>query len=571
MAVFVAVSLIGASLTGFYLYSIWKDMSLLINANESLQRRIALADATARLRKLSTGEPLNLSGRIAAAGTIETFLINCNGCHHSIAGQRAVADMMSLVNSIRKVNSDAVKSREFIDGLASHAHDALLAGQMLVRERSKRAHTYIKITSIAFIVSIFFGLGGLILISLYFMRKFESNIDSMLEATDALRRGEKVNIDMFVKDFRKVGYSMEMMQRELMIKEEKLVSWARQWQTAFDAVDLMMALCDNDGSVTVANRAFNNMFGADEDITGRNMEEIVCRKDRHGDGFSLKSTLRDGMVYSEIIKDNGMTLEVKTFPVISGDGVIKGVLWIGRDITRERDLEERAVQSEKLVALGELVAGIAHEINNPLSSVVGFAEMLRDSREVKGKVRNKIEKIYLAAMRISRIIRNLLEFSRKKPVEISKNNLNEIAEKILELKEYELNVENIDLVRDFSEIPLILCDWTQVQQIILNLLNNAEQAILEKGGKGIIGLKTYSDDENAYLEISDNGPGITDEIKNRIFEPFFTTKDVGKGTGLGLAIVYSSVKSHGGEIKIASTPGEGTTFTVSFPVNKRIN
>ena len=262
-----------------------------------------------------------------------------------------------------------------------------------------------------------------------------------------------------------------------------------------------------------------------------------------------------------------MILSVKTFPVVSEGNDITGVLWIGRDITKEKELEERAIQSEKLVALGELVAGIAHEINNPLSAVVGFSEILKDSNDLSKEDSQRIEKVYSAALRVSKIIRNLLEFSRKKPSEFRRHNLNEIVDKIIELTEYELHVDNVEVRKEFSETPSVWCDVTQMQQVILNIINNAHHAITEKGEKGVISLKTYSDDEKVYLEISDTGVGIPEVVINRIYEPFFTTKDVGKGTGLGLSIVYSAVKAHGGDIQVSSITGEGSTFIVSIPVD----
>ncbi len=567
IAGFIVISVIGITLTGFYLYSVGNEMSLLIDSNLSLVSRSELSMEIENLRTAQFVEPENRIKKADILDKVDDYLVSCGVCHHGVRGDEKIIKMTSLIKSMKENSKSNKVFSELVNDLHSLSHDALFSGQKLVSERSSESLDKMRIGWMIFIASTIFLIGSVVVITILFMRKFDKNLKNIVHATDAIRRGDRISSEKFVDELRQIGDSMEMMQSELLIKEEKLINWAKQWQTAFDSVDSMMALCDIDGTVIIVNNAFHGVFETDEDLEGKSISRVICIDKESYDECAITKTLKYGSMHSEIIKYNDMILSVKTFPVVSEGNDVTGVLWIGRDITKEKDLEERAIQSEKLVALGELVAGIAHEINNPLSAVVGFSEILKDSNNLNKEDSQRIEKIYSAALRVSKIIRNLLEFSRKKPSEFRRQNLNEIVDKIIELTEYELHVDNVEVRKEFSEAPPIWCDVTQMQQVILNIINNAHHAITEKGEKGIISLKTYCDNEKVYLEISDTGVGIPEIVINRIYEPFFTTKDVGKGTGLGLSIVYSAVKAHGGDIQVSSIAGEGSTFIVSIPVD----
>jgi PAS domain S-box-containing protein len=567
IAGFIVISVIGITLTGFYLYNVGNEMSLLIDSNLSLVSRSELSMEIENLRTAQFVEPENQTKKAGILNKVDSYLARCGVCHHGSKGDEKIDEMTSLIKSMKENSNSNNVFSELVDDLQSLSNDTLFSGQKLVSDRSSASLDKMRIGWMIFITSTIILIGSVILITVLFMRKFDKNLRNIVHATDAIRRGEKISSGKFVDELRQIGDSMEMMQSELLIKEEKLIYWAKRWQTAFDSVDSMMALCDIDGTVIIVNNAFYGVFKTGEDLEGKSVNEVVCIDKESYDECAIAKTLKDGNIHSETIKYDNIILSVKTFPVVSEGNDITGVLWIGRDITKEKELEERAIQSEKLVALGELVAGIAHEINNPLSAVVGFSEILKDSNDLSKEDSQRIEKIYSAALRVAKIIRNLLEFSRKKPSEFRRHNLNEIVDKIIELTEYELHVDNVEVRKEFSETPSIWCDVTQMQQVILNIINNAHHAITEKGEKGIISLKTYSDDEKVYLEISDTGVGIPEIVINRIYEPFFTTKDVGKGTGLGLSIVYSAVKAHGGDIKVSSITGEGSTFIVSIPVD----
>lgn len=227
---------------------------------------------------------------------------------------------------------------------------------------------------------------------------------------------------------------------------------------------------------------------------------------------------------------------------------------------------EQLLQAEKLAALGELVAGVAHEINNPLASVLGYTQLaLR--RDPPERIRRYLVTAASEAERAGRIVRNLLTFARKHPPEKSWHSLNEIVEKTLDLKAYHFRTSQIRLEQDLDpELPQTMLDGHQIQQVLLNLLNNAEQALAERGRGGRIRVATRRRGDFLELVVEDDGPGIPLEIQTRIFEPFFTTKQEGRGTGLGLSLCHGIVQEHGGSIRVESRPGEGARFFVTLPV-----
>jgi signal transduction histidine kinase len=257
-----------------------------------------------------------------------------------------------------------------------------------------------------------------------------------------------------------------------------------------------------------------------------------------------------------------------------------GAVWLSQTMSRLRTqgtaLEEtqqrldgamqQLLQAEKLSALGELVASVAHEVNNPLAAILGYTQLAL-SASPSPVVRKRLEIVVSESERAARIVRNLLTFARKHPPEKKYLGLNDIVQKTLELKDYHLRVSQIQIEQDLMpDLPKTMLDFHQIQQVLLNLLNNAEHAILEVGRGGSIRIGTSRTDGTIELRVTDTGPGIPAEIRQRIFEPFFTTKREGKGTGLGLSLCYGIVAEHGGAISVHSPPGEGASFIVQLPI-----
>ncbi|MCL6566002.1 MAG: PAS domain S-box protein [Acidobacteriia bacterium] len=230
-----------------------------------------------------------------------------------------------------------------------------------------------------------------------------------------------------------------------------------------------------------------------------------------------------------------------------------------------RRTQEQLLQSEKMAAVGQLISGVAHELNNPLTAILGYSQLLAGSGEVTERGSQYVEKLYRQAQRTHRIVQNLLSFARQHKPERLPVKINQILEDTLMLREYDLKLNNIRVHRNLDPaLPLTSGDAHQLQQVFLNILNNAVDAILERAQLGEIWVETRAENGMLVVEITDSGPGVTDPL--RIFDPFYTTKAVGKGTGLGLSICYGIVKEHGGEIRARNSPPRGATFTVSLPV-----
>jgi len=234
-----------------------------------------------------------------------------------------------------------------------------------------------------------------------------------------------------------------------------------------------------------------------------------------------------------------------------------------------RDLYHQLLQAEKLSALGQTVSGVAHELNNPLATIMTRAERLIE-RPHDEDTRRGLEIILSESDRAARIVRNLLTFARKRHTTRSQIDLNTVVRETLQLRAYEQRVTNIAVLDALAAgLPLVFADPHQLQQVLLNLVINAEQAMLGAHGHGTLVVRTWNDvDRDAVvLEVNDDGPGVSDEMKTKVFDPFFTTKAVGKGTGLGLSVAYAIVQEHGGRIWVENSGRHGASFFVELPTS----
>jgi len=220
-----------------------------------------------------------------------------------------------------------------------------------------------------------------------------------------------------------------------------------------------------------------------------------------------------------------------------------------------------------LASVGELASGVAHELNNPLTGIIGFAELLLD-KDVPGDIKEDLKIIHREAQRTSRVVRNLLTFARKHEPAKQTVNLNCIIQKVLEIRAYEQKVNNIQVNTRFApDLPEILADGFELQQVFLNIIINAEYFMIEAHGRGVFTITTEKVGDIIRASFADDGPGVSKENLGHLFDPFFTTKEVGKGTGLGLSICHGIVAEHGGRIYAESELGKGATFIVELPIN----
>jgi two-component system NtrC family sensor kinase len=263
-------------------------------------------------------------------------------------------------------------------------------------------------------------------------------------------------------------------------------------------------------------------------------------------------SVREALIAASLLRDAG--------------GAPCGTVGIIKNITDLKVARRQLVQAEKLSALGELVSGVAHELNNPLAGVLGYAQLLLtgplDARQQKA-----VDRIFESALRCQKIVQNLRSFARRHPIDKKNLGLNGIVEKTLDLKGYHLRVNNLKVVKVLDpDLPMTMLDFNQIQQVLLDIINNAQQAVASHRGQGTLTITTKSRDGRIRLEVEDDGPGIPQEILGKIFDPFFTTRPVGEGTGLGLAVSYGIVRDHGGRIWAESEPGRGTRICVELPV-----
>jgi two-component system NtrC family sensor kinase len=236
-----------------------------------------------------------------------------------------------------------------------------------------------------------------------------------------------------------------------------------------------------------------------------------------------------------------------------------------RALQQVRMTQEQLIQSEKLSAVGQFVAGVAHELNNPLTAVVGYSELLQNMSS-DAKMRENLERISKSAHRCHKIVHSLLSFARQHAPERKLVQLHAVVDEVLEIMAYDLRTSNIRIVREFApSLPPIMADAHQLQQVFVNIIGNARQAIEPVQRDGQIVIRTRRTGEVVVIEFQDNGPGIKAEHLARIFDPFFTTKPVGKGTGLGLSLCYGLIQEHGGKIIARSELGKGATFAIELP------
>jgi len=237
------------------------------------------------------------------------------------------------------------------------------------------------------------------------------------------------------------------------------------------------------------------------------------------------------------------------------------------DITERKKMQEQLILTDRLVSIGELASGIAHEINNPLTGIIGLSELVLDA-DVPANVKEDLNTIHKEAQRTAQIVHGLLTFSRKQQEEKKSANLHGALSSVLKLRAYEQKVSNIEVITRFDEdLPLITANASQLQQVFINVIINAEYFMTEAHGKGTLTVSTERMGNLIRICFADDGPGIPRGVLEHIFDPFYTTKEVGKGTGLGLSICHGIITEHGGRIYAASETGKGASLVIELPIS----
>src|SRR5436190_3308900 len=340
-----------------------------------------------------------------------------------------------------------------------------------------------------------------------------------------------------------------------------------QWETAFDALSEGIAVVDVGGSIRRANRSLAAMLdSAIPSVIGRDLGTALL-----GESPALVELLaaaRRGERAQPLVLRSappGRTLRVNAARIPSPAQEASVVVLV-EDVTDQQHMEAQLIQSEKLAAVGQLVSGVAHELNNPLTSIAGLSELLLEQQELGTKDRGHLRVIHEQADRAGRIVRNLLTFARKGPGEQAAVDLNDVIQRTLLLMSFDLNLKDITIEKSLAPLPPVLGDRHALQQVVINLLNNAAQAVADNPPERprVILLSTWVDDR-VRMRVSDSGAGIADAVLPHLFTPFFTTKEPGQGTGLGLSITYSIVDAHGGRITVERPPDGGAAFLGDLP------
>jgi two-component system NtrC family sensor kinase len=334
--------------------------------------------------------------------------------------------------------------------------------------------------------------------------------------------------------------------------------------------DLILVL-DLKGQYTFVSARIGELLGyGPEHLMGKNVAETENAPPELAQLYRTVATGESSLTsceYGSRHRDGGWrTMLGMASPLLDAEGKPAGVIISVRDVTMEKKLEQQIIQSERQAAMGQMIGGFAHELNNPLTAILGYAELLKES-QASESASKQIGDLHKEARRAAEIVQNLQYFARPPAPGKSQVNLNELVQRTVQMQAYPLRKSNITV--DFlpePAIPAIMADPNQLMQVFLNLLLNAEQAIRENREKGTIRVRIGRKPDSVWIVFQDDGPGIAPENLAHIFDPFFTTKRPGRGTGLGLSICKTVLREHGGNIEAATSPDGGALFTITLPV-----
>jgi PAS domain S-box-containing protein len=344
----------------------------------------------------------------------------------------------------------------------------------------------------------------------------------------------------------------------------------RLMAAAVQETDDLTMILRGDGLFEYANAAFCRVHGYTlDELRTLPPESLVAPDSR--DAYSVLTARARGRTpargtLARVRRDGStFTVAVTLVPLVDERGGLTHIVSLERDITEELRLRDQMIHSERLSAVGQLVSGVAHEINNPLQTIVGWTELMI-ATEKDAEARGDLQRIFTEANRAGKIVRNLLSFVRRSPTERTRADLNEVVTSTLSLRGYEIRVAGIDVAEIYGEgLSPVFVNREEIRQVILNLILNAEHAMTSAGAGGRLTVRTGSDEGMVFVEVEDEGPGVPASLAGRIFEPFFTTKEVGQGTGLGLSIAMGIASSHGGRLQLVTTGRRGASFRLTLP------
>jgi PAS domain S-box-containing protein len=385
--------------------------------------------------------------------------------------------------------------------------------------------------------------------------------------------------DLIGIEHAKLGFFREVQEKiaELKASNLELARKKNTIQAILNGITDLMVVLAEDHRIVSVNKVFCDIYG-DENPRGKTCYTVFRGRSRPCSPCPAREAREENRLCRQLhivpVDGQNRHFEITASPLRSADGRLCHMLVLKRDVTLEKEYQAKFYQAERMATVGVLAAGVAHEINNPLTAISGFAEGLRRrlprlagaiEEPLFGDFQEYVDTILKECQRCQEIVRTLLTFSRGACADFAPMNLNALVENTVKLLRHHLKQHPQDTIRlelDAS-LPTLYGDASQIKQVILNLLMNALDAV---HAKGIISLRTFTEGEDAVvLEVEDTGCGIPPEDLDKLFEPFFTTKPVGQGIGIGLSTCYNIVQKHGGEILVRSAPGEGSVFQVRLP------
>ncbi|MDT8861654.1 ATP-binding protein [Alkalihalobacillus sp. MEB130] len=345
----------------------------------------------------------------------------------------------------------------------------------------------------------------------------------------------------------------------------KVLKSKKEWEETFRSVPSMIFVVNADEKVTLFNHAVREFFKLDDDtIYEQSFHQLL---NIEGQENPLMETFQTKQNSAKQLTVRNRICELECYPSINANSELTEVIVYMNDVTEKRQIEAQLIQSGKLAAIGEMAAGVAHELNNPLTAVLGNAQLLLRTSSKEKKEYKLLEDIHQCGIRCKHIIRSLLTFSRQDEYEFQNCSINKVVEQVLHLIRYQIEHQNITILLQLDpNVPNINGSLQQLEQIAINLLINAKQALEEIDiEQKMIQINTYEENGHVCLRITDNGSGIEETMMQEIFNPFFTTKNAIKGSGLGLSVSLGIARSHGGTIEVKSEKGKGSMFTLFIP------
>jgi two-component system NtrC family sensor kinase len=393
------------------------------------------------------------------------------------------------------------------------------------------------------------------------------------------RRGERIGAVTIASARREAFTPLQLERVEAMsdllsvaLANAELFETMRQaewrFRTLFRAApDAVLTVLQTTGRVREANDAVREVFGLEpHQVVGRSLADLVAEDDH----ASLERMLANAFagqparVEVHILTPEGQSRVIALAASRLPEADPPSALLVGRDMTHEREMHARLMESDRLAAVGELVAGVAHEVNNPLSSISAFAQLLLRDTTLNAQQRESIEVIRAETTRASQVVKDLLAFARRSEPQRVPLDLNAVVARSLRMRQYQFDETGVRVETELAaDLPSVMGDARQLQQVCLNLLTNAIQAM--SAGGGTLRVRSRREGDVVRLEVADSGPGMAPHVRQHVFEPFFTTKKEGEGTGLGLSVSYGIVTAHGGTIELVETGPQGTTFRVTLP------